>query len=1362
MIAADRTHIVKHLAFATLAVLSHGWLPAQSVPTVAPASAPAAPVAPELLVLRQDNRGIVFEYRPRLVDRRIDLEGGRSYLLVDFEASSWAEFAEGNPDVRFRAVPVAFPSQGGNTVRVLAAEYQDRSSIDFAPRPKIRDREGIPVADEYRQDPEAYSRPAFFPAQVADLVAPGRVRTVYVGSVRVYPIQYNPATRTLRQYSRIVIEVTFGSGPAGASPSTDDPLVREAVVNAEALRSWRAPVATSRAAAPTPSVLASGEWYRIAVNAEGIYKLDAKFFSSAGVNIAGVDPRTIKIYGNGGTELPEDLTLPRISDLAQNAIYVQGEADGKFDDGDYVLFYGRGPSGWTYDPRSRTFAHRLHHYADENYYWLTFGGTQGKRMSSVPSNTGSPALVAQTFTDHLFVEEEKVNLLRSGKNWYGQSIAGPAGSFTYMNKLTDAVPNAPIVYRYNLVAHADQPPAYTVKEGSYVLGVHSLSATYGYLYASSGTFLTSGSFTLDNNESRLGFTFNAVNAAAQGWIDWIEIQYPRYLWASGEYLRFRSPDMTGIVEYQLQKFSGQPMIFDVTVQDDVKLLSGVISNYVFRRAEAGGQISEYCAAGASSWGTPLRVQKMQNQDLHGTTGGADFIIITAAEHRAAADRLKAFREQPAHGGLKTTVVEVDKIYNEFSGGQADVTAIRDFLRYTYDNWTPRPGFVLLIGQGSYDYKAILGTKSSTIPTWQTDESHDEIYSYCSDDYFVKFGQTDQPWMVVGRISGRTVAEVNTVVDKIIRYDESSISDTWKMRTLFVGDDAWTSEGGERGDGTMHSDDAETLSSSAYTPDEFEKRKIYIAEYPTVNSAEGRRKPTAFQAIIDQINQGVLIFNYSGHGRADLLAHEHIFEVQTSVPQLTNANKLAVFFLATCGFSEFDDPKAYTGSEILMNKPDGAAVGVVSATRKVYAGANAQLNQGTYRRMFLRDASGRVVIERPATALYQFKISGGNNENDQKFGYMGDPTMRLQFPSIYATIDTINQEPVDSTGGVPRTDPVLVQSLSKVTVSGTVRGTDNRPDPNYNGRVTLLMNDATQMRVIINFYPGVNWQYLATGGTIYRGDNSVNGGRFRATFVVPKDVAYADPSSRGRLVAYLTGGSGDGGAYTGNFRIGGTDSTVRNDGKGPDIQLYLNSRSFRSGDLISPNPVLLADLRDSSGINTSGSGIGHRIEAWINNGTQSKDLTEYYKSTLDNYREGTVQYELKDLPQGRNMLRVRAWDSYNNSSVTETFFTVSSGEGLAISDVLNYPNPFSSNTLFTFRQNQGASLDVTIKVFTVAGRLIRSIDWITSGEPYVSIPWDGRDQDGDLLANGVYLYKVVARTVDGQYSTEALGKLSIIK
>ncbi|HEX9005740.1 MAG TPA: type IX secretion system sortase PorU, partial [Bacteroidota bacterium] len=864
----------------------------------------------------------------------------------------------------------------------------------------------------------------------------------------------------------------------------------------------------------------------------------------------------------------------------------------------------------------------------------------------------------------------------------------------------------------------------------------------------------------------LSFSFGSADRGADGYVDWLETHYLRFFSANGDYLRFWGPDTTAVVEYNLQQFSQPPMVFNVSSPADVRRLDGVAGNAVFRARESSGGRSEYVAAAPAAWRTPASIQTVQNQDLHGgLTAGADYLIITAAPFRAAADRLAAFRRQAPHGGLQTLVIDVAQIYNEFSGGLPDVSAIRDFLKYACDSWQRKPAMVLFFGGASYDYKGILGTVSSFVPTWESDESLHEFASFATDDFFAALGGGSIPWFATGRIAARTPAEAQTIVDKIIRYDDASAQDSWKMRMLFIADDAWTPGGGDSENGTAFGNYVDqVLASSAYTPDLYEKRKVYIAEYPTIFETQGRRKPGAYEDIIRYINEGVAVVNYDGHGNPQQLADESIFHVQTSIPRLTNADRLPLFYLSTCSFSQFDDPTRYSGSELLLNKADGGAIGCLSACRKVYA--DDYLLADVHGRTFFRGAQGRLSLERPATALFAAKVVRGNEGGDLRYFFMGDPAMRLQFPAGYASIDTINGQSVDSLGGQKRTTPIRLASLSRVTLKGAMRDARGAVDSAYQGSLSLLVNDASQWRVIQDYFPGTDWGYLVTGPAIFRGEHTVKNGRFEAHFVVPRDIAYADSNGRGRIVAYIKGSGGDGEGFSGNVAITGVDSAAAGDAQGPHIALYLNSRSFRSGDLVNSHPLLLADFSDSSGINMSKAGVGHRLEAWVNNGSASLDLTDFYTSAQDDYRRGAVQMPLTALPAGRNTIRVRAWDTFNNSAVAETWFEVaSSDDALTLADVFNYPNPFSrAGTSFTFRHNQHArALQVRIRIYTVAGRLIQTLEsMVQAGEPFAKIPWDGRDRDGDTLANGVYLYKLLVSTDDGLSTAEALGKLAVLR
>jgi hypothetical protein len=1311
--------------------------------------------AGEIAVTKSDERSLVFEYRPRFSTPREIQQNGQKYMLYDFAGSVSSEMRKhaGFPDLRFRSFPIALPGEKGSTVRVIAADYEDILSVMYAPVPTMRMRDKMMETGSYSVNSAAYGAAGFLPAGIVDLTPTTSSRSLLLGGVRIYPLQYNAATRTVRKYTRIVVEISYGPRMTRPMANKDEVPFTNVMLNHNMAASWKVAPASAQIKS---SVLASGAWYRLTVNEDGIYRLTAQYLTNSGINLAGINPQTIKIYGNGGTEIPEDVSAPRAGDLVENAIYVEGESDGKFDSGDFVVFYGRSPRGWAYDAPSKTLQHYINHYTEANYYWLTFGGASGKRMQAQPSLASSGAYAPDKFTDAVATEKEAENLVQSGKDWYGQRIE-PNSSFTLVNTLPGLVPNDVIKYRYSLVAASSKTPVFTVKEreGNRILGIYTLGTISEDLAATAGTWAASGSSTLSNNSSQLNFAYQSSDPGAKSWIDWVEINYPRLLWAVDNVLHFRAPDTNAVVEYRLQQFTETPWVFNVSSFADVKLIAGVTGSYMFQASESARQPSEYWASTPATWKAPAAIDAEANQDLRGFSAGAQFIIVTSPEFRSPADRLAALRQSQ---GISTVVVNVDQIYNEFAGGLPDITGIRDYLRYAYVNWTEHPRYVLFFGQASYDYKGILGSKSSYVPTWQSVESRDDIYSYSTDDFFAKFGSGDGISLVLGRIPSRTVADATTVVDKAIRYDGSSVRDNWKLRIAYVGDDSWTPE---REDGTIHSDAAEALAEQ-HTPDIFEKKKIYIAEYPTEYSAQGRRKPGAFQAIIDNINQGVLLLNFSGHGNPEQLAHENIFNVSTSIPPLVNSDRLTVFFMATCNFSQFDDPVRTSGGELLMNKQDGGAIAVMSATRKVYASENTQLANGTYDAMFGYNAYGQVVAMRPAEALFTFKVgSSGNGVNDQKFFFMGDPTMKLQFPSGYASIDSINQQPLDTLHGAP-VSPVLIHALSRVTVSGSVRKEGNAIDDSFIGKLTLIVNDPTHKKVILNFWDSVDWPYMATGSTIFRGDNSIVNGRFHASFIVPRDVSFADSTMRGRMLVYFSNNAIDGAGITDQFRVGTPDSVATSDQLGPKISIYLDSRSFRPGDMVSEKPNLIVDLTDSSGINTSSSGIGHRIEAWINNGTQSTDVTDAYSNKLDNYTEGSVQYRLSNLPQGRNTLRVRAWDSFNNSASAETYFDVASGDQLTVTDVMNYPNPFANTTEFTFRQNQSGLINVTVKVYTVAGRLIQSLTTTSAGESFVRVPWDGRDRDGDLPANGVYFYKLLVSTADGRFSSEALGKLSIVK
>lgn len=924
-----------------------------------------------------------------------------------------------------------------------------------------------------------------------------------------------------------------------------------------------------------------------------------------------------------------------------------------------------------------------------------------------------------------------------------------------MNKLDGLDTSSSVTYKIVMVARSGATSSFKVEEGGSLLGFIQIppillgSGETEYA-AKSSVYRFYGTGKLADSRSILKFTYLSNSVGDEAWTDWFEILYRRNLSAVNDVVHLTSPDTGTTVEYDLRDFSNSDITgFDVTDFANVKRIASPYisgSEFRFQAQQTTGGINECFVVGANGYRTPVSVQKAANSNLRGISDGADFIIIVHPDFLDDAKRLKQHRESASEGNaLRTIVVDVTSVYNEFSGGLLDPTAIRDFLGYAYSTWTIKPRYVLLFGDGTYDYKDILGKGGNYIPPYETMESLYQINTYASDDYFVRILRSNpRNQMAIGRLSVGSVREARTVVDKIISYEKNLVTDPWKNRLTFVADDGYTSRGGD--DGSMHTDQSELLA-NYHTPRQFEQKKIYLIQYRTVTSSGGNRKPDVNQAIIDQFNQGTLTINWTGHGNRDVWAHEGVFQRETTIPRLNNGDKLAFVTAATCDFGRYDVPGDQSGAELLLTKGEGGAIAAVSTDRVAYADENRDFNDAFYDRLLARNADGSPT--RIGDAMLDVKQLF-TSTNDTKFHIIGDPTVKLAMPRYSATIDSINS--------VSPENLVQLKALSRVTVKGSVRKPGGETWSDYQGTLFITVFDAERQMSIAE---GIGvFNFSLPGGIIYKGEVSITNGGFTSTFPVPKDISYE--SNRGRLAVYFKSGSTDGSGYNQNITIGGMDSSAVSDSTGPSVAAYLEDRNFRNGDLVNDHPRLLVDLSAKNGLNISGVGIGHGLQAWLDNSQNSIDLTEFYQGKTDSYQEGTVNYQLSSLADGSHMLKVRAWDIFNNSSTAEVSFQVASSAALLVKNVLNYPNPFRSSTTFTFQHNQDSPIDVEIKIYALSGRLIQTLEQRTVMERFVKVPWDGRDADGDELANGVYFYRLIAKTQDGRSSTEEVGKLAIVK
>ena len=1172
------------------------------------------------------------------------------------------------------------------------------------------------------------------------------MRNLPVQTIKIYPIQFDANTNSSQLIKKIIFRVNFA--PArNAQQLISGNTLQNAVLNWNTAKNWG--LAQKRIAKVSNSVLASGDWYRFETPTEGFYKIDQAFLQSLGIDVTSIDPRTIKIYGYGGYALPENLAVSHNQGLTENAILVVGEQDGKFDPADYVLFYGRPPEFWEYDQTQQRIVRVKDPYSKKNYYWLTYGGTTGKRMPQKQSLNIQGAYKQPFTLAFKSLDKDSVNIGKSGRDYFGDQLDADTRNRTYLTSLNGIVPSSSVRYKFRQVNASSAIIPFTVQESGVQIYSSTLFGNSDFIYgvADSGSAVYNGSFA--DERSTLKFSINTSSSGAKVLLDYFEITYNKFLRAVSDNLLFFSKDTSAAVDYTLSNFSNSLIqTFDITDFANVKVVSGASisgGQFEFQTNELKGKISKYYALTPAAYLTPLNGSKIANSNIRGNVSGSEMIVITSRNFQTQAQRYATYRSTQSPYKLSTQVFYVDDIMNEFAGGLLDPTAIRDFLKFAYDNWQTKPFYVLLFGDGTYDYLNSEKMNNNFVPTYQTVESLDEIYSYPMDDYYARVSGNDlKVDLALGRLPVDTDADAQSVVDKIIAYETTLDKGLWRNNITLVADDGPAGLGQD--DGSIHTSQSENLAINKL-PQYFDQDKIYLVAYPTFYSGLGRRKPGVNTAIIDAINKGTLIFNYVGHGNPNTLAHEYVFEKATTIPQLKNTN---YFFLtaATCDFGKYDDPANQSSAEIMLTMPNAGEIGAFTAARVVFSTSNAAINDSLYTNLFrTRDANNLPIrIGKAFFLTKQFRVE----DNDEKFHLLADPSIRLDEPLIPSRIDSVNGKSLQTN--------VQVSALGSVKIKGSVRNADGTKNQ-YNGEALISVFDSEQSR----YFAEMNYTVIFPGGLIYRGRVTVNNGDFQTDFVVPKDISYENKN--GKIVSYVYNSSVDGVGYTNNIIVGGTNPNAVNDGKGPDISIYFDNTNFENSYLVNPDFTLIAKLSDQSGLNTTGTGIGHKLEGIINgDATNSVDFTNYFVGDLNSGgKSGSINYRFTNMKPGDYNIQIKAWDVFNNLSSKEASFTVVSPDnGIVLRDVYNYPNPFTSSTVFTFQHNIASPINVKIKIYTVAGRLIKQIeDWDVM-DKFVKVNWDGRDEDGNQIANGTYLYKLIVESVDGKYTDNALGKLAVIR
>ncbi len=1106
------------------------------------------------------------------------------------------------------------------------------------------------------------------------------------------------------------------------------------------------------------SVLANGNWYKFSVQTSGVYKISYNDLASMGLNLSSIDPRNIRIYGNGGGMLPEACSAFRYDDLMENPIQVVGEADGTFDQSDYILFYGESPDAWIWNGIEGQFDHSKNIYSNFTYYFLTTDLGAGKRIINQSSVVQDFTHQVNSFTDRKFIEEDKLNIVRTGRDWFEYPPYEVQLTKEYAFSFPNIVASSPVRMKTRVAARSSSPSNF-----KYYLNGSQLVETLPVPQVSFTTdqFANTSSSTTDflvgNSSFNMKVDYSKPLSASMGWMDYIALNARRYLSFPGGQLAFRDPLSMGIgnvAEYEISNASQSVVVWNVTDPLNISKVGSILNGSSLKFRLPADSLLEFASFDGSSFYSVAFVEKVPNQNLH-SLSAPDMVIITHSLFMSEAIRLANHHRD--FDGMNVFVTDIEKVYNEFSSGAQDIVAIRNFMKMLYDEASMgnECRYLLLFGDASYDFKDRLENNTNFVPTWEDKRSMNIISSIATDDFYGFLddgeggGGPNLLDLGIGRLVVSTQQSAREMVDKIIHYS-SGVPETygsWRNIVCFVADDE---------DGNLHMQShAEKMATRLDTSyGNLNVDKIYLDAYEQESTSGGQRAPLVNQAINERISKGTMVMNYTGHGGEAGWAHERILEI-ADINSWTNFDKLPIFITATCEFSRYDDPTRVSAGELVLLNPNGGAISLFTTARATYGSPNFQLNNAMYDFMF-EQTDGE--YPRFGDLIRYAKNKSGNiTDNDRKFVLLGDPALQLVIPEYGVNTIKINDVVIGTSSDT-------IKALQKVTVTGSVVDENGILLSSFNGILRPTVFDKpTKVETLVTDPESKPFTFELLLAILYKGKANVTNGEFTFSFIVPKDIAYN--YGYGKISYYANTESTDASGYYKDIIIGGYDENVPADNNGPEIDLYLNDENFGFGGMTDQSPILLAYVRDSSGINTVGTGIGHDIVTTLDgDNNKSVIINDYYESDIDSYSKGVIKYPFSKLEQGSHSLTLKVWDVHNNSSEAYTEFVVAESAELAIDHVLNYPNPFTTSTAFYFDHNQPNSmLETQVQIFTVSGRLIKTIDEFVMTNGYRSEPiyWDGLDDFGDKIGRGVYVYKVRVRSQDGTFA-EKLEKLVILR
>jgi len=1082
------------------------------------------------------------------------------------------------------------------------------------------------------------------------------------------------------------------------------------------------------------SKLATGSWYKINAPKQGVYKLDMAFMQEAGIDMNALELDKIKLYTYPGGMLPQANEANNPDDLNETPIQITDQNNNnRLDEGDLVIFYSAGANVWKYE--NENYKHQNHHYSYDYFAFMRTDGELGKRVSSV-NNTGNATYTSNNY-DILRTHELDTNsVVKSGKGWLGEL-------FEFVDEYD---------FNFSLPGlQTTEPIAITTK----VYGRSTVSSSQFQVFVNNNLFQTHtvnkigvNYYDKQANESEMtnDFTSNSENInikikyllpdnGASGWLDYITLQGRAKLNYSAPIGQFVFSDKNAIGN-PVSQFNIEGNGFTLwDVSDIYNIKTPQLSNGTFKSNTEN--FKQFAVFSNNDLYAATYVESIPNQNLH-FTDQHDMLIISHQNFTADAERLADFHRNE---GLSVFVASPKEIFNEYSNGVQDVSAMRNFVRMFYQRANnldaAKPKFLLLFGDGSFDYKNIEFTEAENtnyVPTYESDKFIEPLSSFCTDDFFTLMDQNEGdnvnavglPDIAVGRIPCTTVEEAKDAVDKIIYYKSEPSKGDWLNTFTLLADDQ---------DGDLHFKHAEGHATNINNqhPD-YNIDKIYCDAFEQENTTAGARYPEVNDAILRRVFQGAFAINYVGHGGENGWAHERILQF-SDIDDWNFPEKQPLLITATCSFSRYDNPGKFSAGEAVTLKGDGGCIANITTCRVVYASENKALNEALVDTLL--DVSNQQNLP-IGEAVRLAKQRVGANVNARKFALLGDPALVLNYPKYKIVTTKVNGISV-----AQATDTLT--ALSSVNIEGEIQDFTGSRLNDFNGTLTTTIFDKVEIKNTLGNDAGSSiLPFESQSNRLFKGKSSVNNGTFSFNFIVPKDIQFR--FDYGKISYYAKTSTGlDANGFDNSVVIGGISDNAATDNVKPEIQLFMNDENFVFGGTTDENPVLYAKLFDDSGINTVGTGIGHDLTAVLD--ANEKDaiiLNDFYEADIDNYKAGSIRYPLSRLSEGKHSLTVTVWDVHNNWNSAYIEFFVIKGEVMSVTNVLNYPNPFTTNTEFHFEHNRpNADLSAQVNIFTLSGTLIKTIQGVLPSSVYrvKNLTWDGLDSYGNRIGRGTYIYRV---------------------